>query len=376
MSLESTWITKAITGFPVDWPENIEDFADQVSKYAADQGVASLLHHRLYPTETWQTLPQDLREVLIRHTRHRAAHELVIHRELTRLLQEFTEQGLCFLVFKGTALAYNLYPAPHLRERCDTDIVFSSEHQAEQTWRLLQAHGYIRPNAIYGGNLHSQFACYRNLHGVTGVSLDIHWKLNNNPALADANSFEKLMQRAVKIPALGDNIATPCSVDAITLACLHRAAHRKEDRHNRLIWLYDLVLLLDQLDTGESADLVRQANTKHIGQIVADGIIEACKHFHTTPPEDLLGRMDTTSNQRVSMSAMENHWKQAWQQIKHLKNRKERTSFVRTNLLPPSDYMLKKYNTKNYTLLPWLYTKRIIEGIGKKIAPLTNIIVM
>ncbi len=149
MPCESTWITNALSGSPVDWPEDIEDFANRVLEYAAAHGVTSLLHHVLFPSKIWLTLPELFRQTLSKHARNQAAHELLVQRELTRVFQEFSEQDLRFLGFKGTALAYTHYPVPHLRERCDTDIVFSSEDQAEHARHLLKVRGYTRPNAIY-----------------------------------------------------------------------------------------------------------------------------------------------------------------------------------------------------------------------------------
>ena len=46
------------------------------------------------------------------------------------------------LLLKGAALAYTLYPEPHLRERCDTDLLLPSREDAERAGRVLQTLSY------------------------------------------------------------------------------------------------------------------------------------------------------------------------------------------------------------------------------------------
>jgi len=42
---------------------------------------------------------------------------------VSQVLSKFQDKQIPLLLFKGTALAYGYYQAPHLRERGDTDIL-------------------------------------------------------------------------------------------------------------------------------------------------------------------------------------------------------------------------------------------------------------
>jgi len=44
--------------------------------------------------------------------------------ELREVLAALAGAGLPVLLLKGAALAYTLYPEPHLRDRSDTDLLF------------------------------------------------------------------------------------------------------------------------------------------------------------------------------------------------------------------------------------------------------------
>ena len=66
----------------------------------------------------------------------------------------------------------------------------------------------------------------------------------------------ELLARALPLPALGPHARGPGDVDALLIACMHRATHRHnpytvngEDHHDpdRLIWLTDIDLLARRL---------------------------------------------------------------------------------------------------------------------------------
>ncbi len=79
--------------------------------------------------------------------------------ELREVLAALAGAGLPVLLLKGAALAYTLYPEPHLRERCDTDLLLPSRDEAERAWRVLQTLGYQRPNAVSGDLIVHELGC-------------------------------------------------------------------------------------------------------------------------------------------------------------------------------------------------------------------------
>ena len=119
-----------------------------------------------------------------------AAIELVRKREIGRVMQALAGEDILF--FKGTALAYSLYPQPHLRPRLDHDILVRAERAADIHAALL-ALGY---------KLHVQLEIFNEKcffreddWGVQHV-WDVHSKINNRAAAADLFSFEELWLRS------------------------------------------------------------------------------------------------------------------------------------------------------------------------------------
>ncbi|KAB2931876.1 MAG: nucleotidyltransferase family protein, partial [Candidatus Contendobacter sp.] len=114
---------------------------------ARADGVLTLCHDRLRRSPRWTQYPETLREAMTRHAYQAVAVELMRAAELRDVLAALAQAGLPVLLLKGAALAYTLYPEPHLRDRCDTDLLLPSRDEAERAWRVLQTLGYQRPNA-------------------------------------------------------------------------------------------------------------------------------------------------------------------------------------------------------------------------------------
>ncbi len=60
------------------------------------------------------------------------------------------------------------------------------------------------------------------------------------------------------------------------------------------------------------------------------------------------------------------HWRYRLAEFKTL-NRGERLQLLKEHLLPPKQYMLKKYHTEQYYLLPLLYLHRMLSGCLKQL---------
>ena len=109
---------------------------------ARAEGVLTLCHHQLRRSSAWTQYPEPLRETLTRHAYQAVAVELMRAAELRDVLAALAQADLPVLLLKGAALAYTLYPEPHLRERCDTDLLLPSREDAERAGRVFQTLSY------------------------------------------------------------------------------------------------------------------------------------------------------------------------------------------------------------------------------------------
>src|SRR5437762_2004415 len=101
------WIGNILRNDLAQWPEDPAALVDALQAHA----VAPLAYARLpHPA---------LRDIALRA----AAAELLRLADLRALLDGFARHDLRVLIIKGTALAYDLYEAPELRPRADTDLL-------------------------------------------------------------------------------------------------------------------------------------------------------------------------------------------------------------------------------------------------------------
>ena len=130
-------------------------------------------------------------------------------RELRRVLDLLAAAGAPCLVIKGAALAYTVYRQPHLRRRDDADLLVRGE-DAERVAALLEAHGYARAAEISGDYATSQMHFDRPDHPDHRDALDIHWRIVNAHAFADAIAFSEFQSACMPVPELGAHAWTLC----------------------------------------------------------------------------------------------------------------------------------------------------------------------
>ena len=125
------------------------------------EGVLALCQYHLRRSPAWAQYPETLRAALTRHAYQEAAVEMLRAAELRAVLAALAQQDLPVLLLKGAALAYTLYPEPHLRSRCDTDLLLPSREDAERAGRVLQPLGYQQTMAISGDLTFHELGCYK-----------------------------------------------------------------------------------------------------------------------------------------------------------------------------------------------------------------------
>ncbi|AVP97364.1 hypothetical protein C7S18_09230 [Ahniella affigens] len=139
------------------------------------------------------------------------------------------------LLFKGEALARNLYSDSASRQRNDLDLLVP-EPALTATLNALQSAGFRLQQALT--SRYARFEVVLDAGLPTPVGLDVHirpffrpWRLQHRP-------YDRLIKDASPLPGWPD-IPAPSAGDAILLAALHLA----KNPHQRAIWWFDLHLL-------------------------------------------------------------------------------------------------------------------------------------
>jgi hypothetical protein len=292
-------------------------------------------------------------------THRLVAGDLLRQRALTALLHRLNAAGVDVIVIKGAALAYVVYEQPHLRERCDADLLIRPQ-QLETADRVLLACGYQRqpePNAeIASAQRH-----YRPPVAAADP-IDLHWRAANPRVFEAILPFEDVSRRSIDVPALGPAARTLSHADALLLACVHRVAHHNDSLDER--WLQDIDLLVQRLDPAEARSFVHEANRTRTRTVCIRSLELAHRHWGT-PVEGLLDGL-TANDQPKEPSAAFLGGRSTLagilaSDLRHAAWR-HRVPLLRDHLFPSRHYMRAKYPKWPLALLPLAYAFRIVRG--------------
>ncbi len=370
-SLTSAWETFFSAILRGDAPPDRPDLshvstADFLAACTA-HGVAPLLHRQLHQSGTLVTWPVPLQTALTQQVHLHATMDALREQELRTVLEALAHHCVEPLLIKGTPLAYTHYPASDLRPRSDTDMLIARE-DCDAAHQVMLDLGYTLSNAVSGELImHQRLYTKADAHGVNHL-YDIHWKVSNPVRFADLLTFSELAAEAVPIPALGPAARTLTPVHALLLACIHRVAHHHNSRC--LIWLYDIHLLASHLTPEVWEACLQLARRKQICAVCLDGLQLAQTYFGTSIPVAVRDRLHAfTPATSVEATAHFLHTQQQWRVILSdwtaLPSWRDKLRFLKEHLLPPANYVQRRYNTRYRIFLPLLYLHRAAQGLWR-----------
>jgi hypothetical protein len=328
---------------------------------ACDHRVLVLLGSALAAAGTLDSWPPAFRERCRSAERSAAILEGARHEELARALQALTAAGVRTLLIKGAALAYTAYSAPHLRVRTDTDLLVDPGDIA-RTRAVFADLGY-QADVETSGSLvsHQMHFAGRDRFGIAHA-FDVHWKISDRQALADALWFAELWNERIDVPAIGPGAITVRPSHALLIALLHRAGHHPGA--DDLLWIYDIHLLAGQLAPGERQHFARVTLERGHGALAREGLTLAHRRYGSPDVKALAEAM-----QQPAADSIAGQWRRPSSladmlqlDLRALPTWRARTSLLREHLLPRPDYMRQKYNVRSNAMLPPLYLWRILTG--------------
>lgn len=332
-------------------PANTDELLELVEALRRE-GMLPVLRHRLSSAE----LPDVFKQALEAETRAQIVLEALLKQETVRVLEAFNEEGIHPLLLKGTAFCYSIYPEPHLRPRTDIDLLIK-EHKFAAVREILLGLGYSEPTILSREKAEYQFPFFRvDSHG-NMYQLDIHWKLSGNK-LAKTFSYNELYSRRAPVSALGENAFTFSKIDMLIYSCIHRSLHRRQ----RLIWLYDIHLLLELLGDRKFELFLAEATERGVMEVCAKAIrvtdrFIGSDHVNRLPAKWREPRVNIVEHSPTfDFTAID---------LKDL-SPYNRLKLLCAYLFPSPGYIMRKYKTSNRVMLPLLYLHRIYSGINIK----------
>lgn len=291
---------------------------------------------------------------------HVIAVEMARTHEFVRVLTEIQDRlPDPPIVYKGQALAHNLYPHPWLRPRGDVDVLVEQSSVAgllDTMGRL----GYEKTLSTEADLVMPQASMRRRHAGVEHV-WDVHWGISNRPAWSDILAYDALQGAAVNVPVDRISFRAPCPAHSLLIACLHLIGHHPGE--HRMIWLYDIHLLAASLSAAERRRFMDQAMERPQARAACHAALEATQRYIPGEPTDELRlALDPGPGAR---------WRGERSYLAGLVEdagavaKGNRLKFVTQHVLPSSDYMMKRFGIRHRWQLPFWYVVRIGRAVPK-----------
>jgi hypothetical protein len=318
-------LAQAITGQET----SLEAFDDEEIITQAKQNGVDLLLYLYIKAGTVTGLGEPQSAALKSSVYPQVAHDMMLNEATRNLLDLLAENQVPALLLKGTPLAFLYYPSTYLRARCDTDIYIDEGDMAKAA-ELLADHNYVLSGL--GARKHSskQFVAAIDSIQNNYLHFDIHWKLSNRVMFRATLPFKDCFENRQPVAALGDNAFALSNTDLLLHACIHRIAHGRNTERDRLLWLYDIHLLVEAMGDGELEGFKNKAGERLVGVLCADAIEVAQELFGTELPEGFL--QDLNVNRKNEPSAELIHssklrW--AWADLRALPGVSKKIAFAR-----------------------------------------------
>lgn len=327
------------------------DDAKLFLKSIEEHGIAPLVYAR-FAEDSWP-IHAALRDRAI----HAAAGEPVRLADLRSLLAAFAETGVPVVIIKGTGLAYDLYEAPELRPRGDTDLLIA-ESNLDAVRRLMLRLGY-KTSLTSGDSL----AVRQQTFLRDGHVYDVHWDVTNSAVVRGALPFAEIVPRAINLPRIAPNALAPSHADALLLACIHRVTHHHDNE--RLIWLYDIHLLREAMTHDQHAGFWRLAAERRVVAICEHSIDLADAWFGGVPHDRAGDYLADSVRDEPSAEYLDRDRRRAALlsgEIRALDWR-SRLRRMRELALPPAAFMRQSFPSAPSIALPALYVWRGARGV-------------
>ncbi len=348
------------------WESDIPiEFQNYFLTRTRNDGIQLLIYEKIANSSEWKNRPLGLIEALSAAAKNDAIIDGLRQQDFVQLAQTLSEKGIEPILLKGAALSLSHYPASYLRTRSDTDF-FIPENSIENLRRIASDQGY-RFEEFMGGKFtqYQQSFSGKDALGVNHI-YDAHWRLCNPQLFAGVLSYEEVLEQAVSVEIFGLKIKIISPEHALLHACIHRIAHHYDEQ--KLIWLYDIHLLLNRQNDEARDAFYKLAHHKEMRAVCYQGFIHAQNWFQTPIPEGWLALFKTGVTEEKSakfITLKPRIWDVFFNNFSALGGWQKRLRFVWEQFFPSRGFMIQKYSIKNTVFLPWFYCYRLVAGFPK-----------
>ncbi len=338
---------------------------------AREQGVTSLLYSALEVQNL--AVPSTILETLQEQHRRSVLATASIYYELASLLETFNRLSIPIVVMKGAALAKWLYPDSALRPFGDLDLLLYPD-DIPRAADVLRAQNYVSGKELAAGfrdSYYSEMAFTRTIPPRIGV--DVHWNLFVPLYYRRAMDLDWFWQRTEFFAFHSLGLNQRALVFNPTAQLVHLAVHASLNHQHapRLIWLYDLALLLYRKQTEiDFAAAAAYAHASQLARSIFDILTQMQETWHTRLASEQLELFRPHAmglRQRIAfaLTAAPRNEARVLNDALSLPRPADRARYALRHLFPDAKYMRQRYAIRSNALLPYYYARRLVETTRK-----------
>lgn len=291
--------------------------------------------------------------------------QALAYRELESVLDTCAREKIDVVVLKGAAVSKALYPEIALRPFGDLDVLIHRT-DALRVREMLLALGLHEADVTHGFDLDLQGEMAFFPSRSQEFMLDLHWQLVAPTYYQQRMDLEWFWEHTgpFLFGAQKTLIFNP------TAQFVHLAAHvgLHHQDHVRLIWLYDLALLLtrrgQEIDWRAADAFAKQAALARPLRAMLD--VTQARWGIALPPETqgLFRASPLALTERAVYAVTTTRFPEARMLSDALSTPGvgHKLDFVRRQLFPDAAYMRTRYKMSNDALLPIYYARRVVES--------------
>jgi hypothetical protein len=335
-----------------DWPLLV--------KTADHHGLAPLVFASLKKSGLSSVGPKSEIETLrLAYVRASVANHQAFQ-ELSFLVDRFEREKIPLIILKGGALGVTIYPDIALRPMGDLDLLIAPD-AVECATRALIEQGYVAYAEMAHG-FANRFSVAQAFFkkGNRPSQIDLHWHAFTTPYYFERIPVEWFQRRTMEI-SINNRRAFAFSP---TAQLLHLSAHYMMHSYQRLIWSYDLALLVSrcygQIDW---EDIIESAEEFGLSQVLYEVLSEVRERWGIRVPVAYYERLRTTQmpwRGRMIFAATNRLSDAELDVLKGLglKGARRKSAYWLRVMFPSRGYMQTRYQINNRGLMPLYYLRR------------------
>ncbi len=283
------------------FPASTEPIADDLAPDGCDwefvlqtarrHGLSALLCHNLKKTPGYR-VPEPVMERLLATFKENAGNSLFFIGKLLAILQQFTENGIPAVPFKGPVLSQRVYGDPILRSFIDIDILVSPS-DASKAVSVLSAAGYTPNVKLNAGQFHRYLKTEYSIEADSKdrrIIVELHWELTGRYT-SPPFLLETFADRLEAIDLMGKRVHGMPAEELLLYLCIHGS----KDGWANLESILSISELIDAEPGLDWERIFHLSKNLQCGRMLRIGLFLANDLFNPLMPGAVISRIESDS---------------------------------------------------------------------------------